>query len=151
MRQPRRSWSSMSPKRRAIATLNKKSLLEVGRAFDLDVKAQMSVGDLQEAVVGSKRATLEAILPMLGLGELKAICQALELPNVGNSKQPLIVRIMEATGGTLPQLVQANNASTPATNGRSAKPTAPPAQAWLSFPTLEAPPRPEAPASSATM
>lgn len=143
----------MSPKRRALGTLKKADLLSIGRAFDLAVTAQMSVGELLDTVSGSKRATLDAILPTLSLGNLKAICGALDLPTAGNAKPALIGRIIEATGGTPPPLTGGDAAGNggPMT-GRSKKTTtSPPTQAWLMFPTLEAPPEPAAPSPAPTM
>ncbi len=133
----------MSTKRRALATLKKADLLAVGRAFDLDVTAQMTVGDLMETIAGSKRVTLDAILPTLSLGNLKAICEALELPTTGNAKAVLVERIVIASGGT-PQASAVDGAG----NGSGSKraTSVPKTQAWLAFPTLEPPPEPAAPA-----
>jgi len=140
----------MSPKRRALATLKKADLLTIGRAFDLAVTTQMTLGDLLDTVAGSKRATLDAILPTLSLGNLKAICEALDLPTSGNAKQALVDRIVAATGGALPSITGGNGGG--GTSGRGKKATTPPrTQAWLTFPTLEAPPEPAPPTTAPAM
>ena len=133
----------MSPKRRALAALKKADLLTVGRAFDLDVSAQMSVGDVLERIASSKQATLDAILPTLSLGNLKTICKALELPTAGNVKQMLVERIIVASGGTSQPRTTDGVGNGSVRGKRSTSP--PKTQAWLTFPTLDPPPEPAAP------
>jgi len=139
----------MTPKRRALGALTKADLLEIGRHFELEVVARMSLDELLDAVGRSKKATLDKIVRVVSRDTLKAMCDALEIPRDGRDKQVIIDRIVAATGG------EAANASEPegeastgvvaggtkpvASSKGSKKATAAPAkaQAWLGFPTLE--------------
>lgn len=81
----------MTDKRRALGALTKNDLLLIGRSVDLDVAARMTVDELREAVAGSKRATLDKILPLLGL---KEVATAVGVSGKARDKQTLIGRIL---------------------------------------------------------
>lgn len=133
--------------------LRKMELLEVGKAFGLDVAQRMTVDELVDVVAASKRATLDEILGMLSLATLKAICDELGLATDGREKRVLAERITEVTGreskgapvATEPDRAADSEPGRPAAKGGKGK--APPAkqQAWLNFPTLGPVPLPEPP------
>ena len=88
----------MTFKRRALGALTRGELLEVGRGLELDVSTGMRLDELIDAVAGSKRATLERILPTLSRDTLKSICFAVGEPAEGREKQIIIDRILAASG-----------------------------------------------------
>ena len=52
-------------KRRVLSALEKDELLDIGRGLGLDVTTRMSVNDLRDALAGSKRAGVAAIIQEL--------------------------------------------------------------------------------------
>jgi adenine-specific DNA-methyltransferase len=88
----------MTFKRRALGALTRVELLDVGRGLELDVSTGMRLDELIDAVAGSKRATLERILPTLSRDTLKSICFAVGEPAEGREKQIIIDRILAASG-----------------------------------------------------
>lgn len=143
----------MTPKRRALGVLRKAELLEVGRAFGLDVAQRMAVDELVDVVAGSKRATLDQILDVLSRDTLKEICTELNLSTTAREKRLLIDRILEATGterknpsgdtvGTAP--AAATTAVVPSTKVSKT-------QTWLAFPSLGPTPEPTEPPPAASM
>ena len=88
----------MTFKRRALGALTRAELLEIGRGLELDVSTGMRLDELIDAVAGSKRATLERILPSLSRDTLKSICFAVGEPAEGREKQIIIDRILAASG-----------------------------------------------------
>ena len=89
----------MTFKRRALGALTRAELLEIGRGLELEVSTGMRLDELIDAVAGSKRATLERILPTLSRDTLKSICFAVGEPAEGREKQVIIDRILAASGG----------------------------------------------------
>ena len=89
---------NMTFKRRALGALTRAELLEIGRGLELDVSTGMRLDELIDAVAGSKRATLERILPSLSRDTLKSICFAVGEPAEGREKQIIIDRILAASG-----------------------------------------------------
>jgi len=122
----------MTYKRRALSALTKPELLEIGRAFELDVVARMSVDELRDAVAASKRATLEKILPALSRETLKSICETLGLPTDGKEKQTLVERILGGASGRIDEVDSPDPGAPPA----ASPPAKAPAQAWLAFPEV---------------
>jgi|GEM_PF-3129728 len=88
----------MTFKRRALGALTRAELLEIGRGLELEVSTGMRLDELIDAVAGSKRATLERILPTLSRDTLKSICFAVGEPAEGREKQVIIDRILTASG-----------------------------------------------------
>ena len=88
----------MTFKRRALGALTRAELLDIGRGLELDVSTGMRLDELIDAVAGSKRATLERILPTLSRDTLKSICFAVGEPAEGREKQIIIDRILAASG-----------------------------------------------------
>ncbi len=87
----------MTFKRRVLSALGKAELLAIGRRLDLDVTTRMSVDDLCDALAGSKRASLAAIVDeSMSRDTLKAICAACGLDESGREKRPLVDRILAA-------------------------------------------------------
>jgi adenine-specific DNA-methyltransferase len=88
----------MTFKRRALGALTRVELLEIGRSLELDVSTGMRLDELIDTVAGSKRATLERILPALSRDTLKSICFAIGEPAEGREKQIIVDRILAASG-----------------------------------------------------
>jgi adenine-specific DNA-methyltransferase len=88
----------MTFKRRALRALTRAELLDIGRGLELEVSTGMRLDELVDAVAGSKRATLERILPSLTRDTLKSICFAVGEPAEGREKQVIIDRILAASG-----------------------------------------------------
>ena len=87
----------MTYKRRILSTLTRAELLALGRTFDLKVSPRMALGELQAEVSGSKRATLDKILPELGDEGLARIARELGLDG-GGAREALVGRILKTTG-----------------------------------------------------
>ena len=135
----------MTYKRRALLALTKQELLEIGRAFELEVAARMSVDEVRDVVARSKRATLDRILLQLSRDNLKGVCAELGRPADGRDEQPSIERILEpAQSG--PDGEDADGARpAPAEPERETGQPAGQIQMWQTYPVVapSAPPPPE--------
>lgn len=133
----------MTDKQRALEALTKPLLLEIARTLEVDVRASMSVGEVREALAGSKRASLSKMLPLLGHGSLKIVCEQLGLPSNGRKKQELVDRILgrgdrgRRNGGASGNGSgnESGNGSGNGSDGNSAPPDSP-LQMWLAFPEV---------------
>src|SRR4051812_2824796 len=88
----------MTVKQRALRVLTKDELLPLGRHFELDVSARLSVDELVRRLSGSKRATLDKIAPTLAVERLREMCNALGLetfkaPCCGTSEQAYLLTL----------------------------------------------------------
>ncbi|HEY4183919.1 MAG TPA: DUF262 domain-containing protein [Polyangia bacterium] len=86
----------MTFKRRALGTLTRADLLEVGKTLEVHVSTAMRSEELIDAIASSKRATLEKILPILSRDALKGICLELGESAEGREKQVIADRILSA-------------------------------------------------------
>jgi len=90
----------MTFKRRVLSALGKAELLVIARRLELEVTTRMSVDELCDALAGSKRASLAAIVDLsLSRDRLKAICAACGLEDSGREKRALVDRILAAGDG----------------------------------------------------
>lgn len=145
----------MTFKRRVLSVFSKAELLELGRGFELNVKAAMTVDQVREVLAGSKRAKLSAIVTSaLERDTLKAICVACGLDPTGKEKQLLVDRILsgsadrhddEPSARTNPTDKRPSDRSEikvakKTSDKKQASPAVPEAAvqtSWLSFPQLE--------------
>jgi adenine-specific DNA-methyltransferase len=121
----------MTFKRRALGALTRAELLDTGRGLELDVSTAMRLDELIDAVAGSKRATLERILPPLSRDTLKSICFAVGEPAEGREKQVIIDRILAASGAEERPATKGKKTVQTGADAPFAPPPAPPAQPSL--------------------
>jgi type I restriction enzyme M protein len=109
----------MSRKRNVLEQLKREELVAATDRFELPVVDRRVKGDLVEALAGSRKATLTAILEDLPRTRLKEICRALGWDDSGREKAVLIARL----GGENPAAAPAAEAS-PSSISRSPAPPA---------------------------
>lgn len=86
----------MDLKLRALTTLTKAGLIEVGERLGVRLAARLRVDELRVELAQHPSAPLAAILAQLKRDQLKAMCGALGLPGDGREKQVIIDRILSA-------------------------------------------------------
>ncbi len=85
------------PQRRScLAALTRRRLLEIARTHDVEAGRRERKRDLIEALVRTRRVSLEDILAPLSRDELEAICRAHQLEDTGRKKADIRVRVLEA-------------------------------------------------------
>jgi adenine-specific DNA-methyltransferase len=84
----------MSLKRKALSVLSKGELLELGYELGLDAKQSMRIDELVDTLAGSKRATIEKVLPLFSREKLRDVCEVLGLPVTAANKSELVDRIL---------------------------------------------------------
>ena len=95
-RRPRPGSHVMTTKRRLFSALTRVDLLNLGRAFELQVSPRMSLGELLDTVSQSKRATVDQMLPELPDQALERICRAFGLPVEGD-RQAMLDRLQPSS------------------------------------------------------
>lgn len=95
----------MTFKYRVLSVLKKPDLVELGKHFDLPVRANMTVQDLAKHLAGSKRASLDKLLQLFPRDSLKDACEAIGLPRDGKEKQVRVQRFwkLPVAGGMVPR------------------------------------------------
>src|SRR5215468_8851511 len=82
-----------------LSTLGKDELLGLGRALQVEVAARMTVDEPRDAIARSKRASIEKIVDdAVSRDLLNTICEVCGLDASGNENQPLVMRIVAASG-----------------------------------------------------
>jgi adenine-specific DNA-methyltransferase len=89
----------MSLKQRALKVLTKDELHALGKRFELEITRNMSADDMVRVIAGSKRATLEKILPSLKADTLRLMGEVLGAKPDGRSKQELLDSLLATVGG----------------------------------------------------
>src|SRR5436305_1499166 len=113
----RREARWMSRKRDVLEQLKRDELLTAVDRFELTVPDRRSKSALVEALVGSRKAGLAAILQDLSRNRLKEICRALALDDSGREKAVLIARLA-GDAPALPPVAEA----TPPSKERASRP-----------------------------
>jgi type I restriction enzyme M protein len=83
----------MSQKRDVLEQLKRDELVAAADRLDLELQDRRAKGPLVEALAGSRKAGIPAILEDLARDRLKEICRALGLDDSGKEKAVIIARI----------------------------------------------------------
>jgi len=83
----------MSRKRDVLGLLKREELIAMADRFDLPVEDRRVKGALVEALAGSRKAGITAILENFSRDRLKEICRALKLADSGKEKAVLVARL----------------------------------------------------------
>jgi hypothetical protein len=101
----------MSRKRDVLGLLKREELIAVADRFALPVEDRRVKGALVEALAGSRKAGIAAILEDFSRDRLKEICRALDLDDSGREKATIIARL----AGDLPERPELNRPNSPTT------------------------------------
>lgn len=93
----------MTPKRRILSVLNKSELLEVAEATGIETTSRHTVEQLRDLIAGSKRVSVDKMLPLFSRDSLKSACTALGLVSEGREKKELADRILAAVENRAPE------------------------------------------------
>lgn len=102
-------------RRTALALLSRDTLTSLSAHYDLDVGDRRVVANHVDALHRSRGIDFAELLARLSRGELKAICEALELPTDGREKRQLIDRILIAGATSVSKV----NTAPPKINGKT--------------------------------
>jgi SAM-dependent methyltransferase len=86
-------------KRKVLSALKKESLLAIAKDHELTASARMSADKVRDVVAKSKKVDVESILGALSRNDLKKVCAACELDDIGREKADLVARILAAASG----------------------------------------------------
>jgi 5-methylcytosine-specific restriction endonuclease McrA len=95
-----RKESALPSKREIVSVLDRACLQQIARSFEIDVEDARSKNCLIDAISRARRAPLQEILTNVSLGDLRFICETLDVAPDGRTKADLIACLIGTCSGS---------------------------------------------------